>query len=326
MNSATLLEKLRTGDPATGPLATLAALSVDLAFEQPLTAFLPAELLAQTCRRALSSWLTSDGARPVLQHVVETCISALQHERRPLREVVARDVRSALREMAGRPFTADRKLVLTVIDRPATRELVRQILLDAVLEFGRRASAPVAGMARGLGAIARFAGETVKARSGGLGSLVGAVGDEVERVLEKRAVEFVDTALAGVFGQLADAVADPKRAAESAELREALFDGVMELSGTQLARELINLDVPGGVEVLRGGLTRWLESPSSNDDLDRTTKFLHQLVGSRSVKAVLNDLGVFDVARELAIDQARVRLQHVVASDAFAQWLATVLE
>ena len=56
-----------------------------------------------------------------------------------------------LREMLERPFSPDRKLVLTVIDREPTRELVRQLLLDAVLEFGRRASAPVAGMARGPG-------------------------------------------------------------------------------------------------------------------------------------------------------------------------------
>jgi hypothetical protein len=85
----------------------------------------------------------------------------------------------------------------------------------------------VAGMARGLGSLAKFAGETVKARSGGLGSLVGAVSGEVERQLEKRAVEFVDASIAGVFGQIADALSDPKRAEEAAELRMAIFDGAL---------------------------------------------------------------------------------------------------
>ena len=93
----------------------------------------------------------------------------------------------------------------------------------------------------------------MKSRSGSLGSLVGAVSDEVERQLEKRATEFVDSALAGVFGQIADAVSDPKRASEAAELRIAFFDGALELTGPQLARELANLDVAGGTEDPAGG-------------------------------------------------------------------------
>jgi hypothetical protein len=321
VSAQTVLQKLTSTDA----LERLAALSVDAMMNEPLVGVLSVDDGVQWARRFLSGWLTTASSNAVLTRVVEGVIAELQKERRPLKDVVAKDVRLALRQMSGRPFTADRKLVLTIIDRPPTRELVRQILLDAVLEFGRRASAPVAGMAKGLGAIARFAGEQVKSRSGGLGSLVGAVGDEVERVLERRAVEFVDAALAGVFGQLADAVADPRRAAESAELREALFDGVMELSGAQLARELINADVPGGVEVLRHGLTRWLDAPESQAELARWGTFLHGLAGQRTTKDVLTELGVYDVARALAVEQGVTRMKTVVQGEAFAQWLEGVL-
>jgi hypothetical protein len=317
----TVLEKLKSTDA----LERLAEMSVDAMMNEPLTGVVSVDVAVQWARRFLSAWLTTGSSNAVLTRVVESVIAELRQERRPLKDVVAPDVRAALRQVSGRPFTADRKLVLTVIDRPPTRELVRQILLDAVLDFGRKASAPVAGMAKGLGAIARFAGEQVKSRSGGLGSLVGAVGDEVERVLERRAAEFVDTALAGVFGQLADAVADPRRAAESAELREALFDGVMELSGAQLARELINADVPGGVEVLRHGLTRWLDSPQSEAELTRWATFVQGLAGQRSTRDVLGELGVVDVARSLAVEQGVARMKKVVEGEAFATWLEGVL-
>jgi hypothetical protein len=253
---------------------------------------------------------------------VEALVARLAAEPKALRDVVARDVRVALREVVGRPFSPDRQLVLTIIDRGPMRELVRALLLDAVLEFGRRASAPVAGVARGLGSLARFAGETVKAKSGTLGSLVGAVSGEVERQLERRAVEFVDAALGGVFGQLADAIADPRRAAEAAELRMALFDGAMELTLPQLSRELVNLDVAGGAEVLRDGLRRWLASPDADRQLGELARFVLERDAARSGRQVLAELGLLDVTRSTAVPQVAAFLRRLAASPAFGQWLS----
>jgi len=300
---------------------SLAALCVDAVLETPLRQLVPEALVSATARQTLQAWLESAKAVATLNSMVEALADRLASERRAIKDVVAGDVRRALREMLERPFSPDRKLVLTVIDREPTRDLVRQLLLDAVLEFGRRASAPVAGMARGLGSLAKMAGDRVKARSGTLGSLVGAVGDEVERQLEKRAAEFVDSALAGVFGQIADALSDPKRAAEAAELRVAFFDGALELTGPQLARELANLDVAGGAEILRSGLKRWLAAPSSEKELTDFAKLLLERDGARTVKEVLADVGLLDVTRTVAKEQLALRIRAITATPAFATWL-----
>jgi hypothetical protein len=300
---------------------SLAALSVDAVLDTPLRQLVPEGVVSDTARKALGAWLESVHAVGTLNSMVESLANRLASERRALKDVVAGDVRRALREMLERPFSPDRKLVLTVIDREPTRDLVRQLLLDAVLEFGRRASAPVAGMARGLGSLAKMAGDRVKARTGTLGSLVGAVGDEVERQLEKRAVEFVDSALAGVFGQIADALSDPKRAAEAADLRVAFFDGALELTGPQLARELANLDVAGGTEILRSGLKRWLASPGSEKELTDFAKLLLERDGERPVSEVLADIGLLEVTRTVAKEQLAARIRTVTATPAFATWL-----
>ncbi|MFZ5440596.1 MAG: hypothetical protein ACOZQL_11345 [Myxococcota bacterium] len=318
MDAQKLIERLK-GEGAT----SLAALSIDATLTAELGTLLPRELLVSTARSALGAWLASDGGTAALGRVVEALASRLQAEKRAARDVVAKDMRVALREIVGRPFSPDRRLVLTVIDREPTRELVRQLLLDAVLEFGRRASAPVAGVARGLGSLAKLAGETVKAKSGGLGSLVGAVSGEVERQLEKRAVEFVDAALGGVFGQIADSISDPRRASEAAELRMAVFDGAMELTGPQLARELINLDVPGGAGVLRQGLERWLASPEADRQLEELATFLLERDAKRPVREVLAEVGLLDVVRSVAIEQLARRIQAIAALPAFEQWLAS---
>ncbi|MDP2270384.1 MAG: hypothetical protein Q8N23_23905 [Archangium sp.] len=319
MDAQTLISKLQSE-----AADSLSALAVESLLATPVGELMPAEVVTAAARKALGAWLESETAVKVLNSVVETLAHRLQTERRPLKDVMASDVRHALREMMGRPFSPDRRLVLTIIDRPPTRELVRQLLLDAVLEFGRRASAPVAGMARGLGSLASMVGDRVKARSGGLGSLVGAVSDEVERQLEKRAVEFVDSALAGVFGQIADAVSDPRRAAESAELRTAFFDGALELTGPQLARELANLDVAGGAEILRAGLKRWLASPASEAQLKHFVELLGERDAKRPLQEVLQEIGLLEVAREVARSQLANRIRKIASTPEFAAWLGSI--
>lgn len=323
MDATTLLGTLKDDSPG-GALDRLAALSVDHLLDRPLGALVTAEQAAQVLRQGLDGWLASPTAVPALTRLVDDAVNRLRADRRSLKEAVPRDLRHALRELVGRPFSPDKQVVLTIIDREPTRELVRQLLLDAILDFGRKVSSPVAGVAKGLGAFARMAGEAVTSRGGAIGGLVGAVSGEVERQLEKRAVEFVDAALAGVFGQLADSVSDPRRATEAAELRVALFDGALELTGAQLGRELLNGDVPGGAEVLRAGLRRWLASAQSDAQLLQAATALLAGGGQRTAREALAEAGLLETARAAAHRHLRARLAEVVGSAAFAQWLAEV--
>jgi hypothetical protein len=320
VNAQTLLSRLQA-DAAD----SLAELSVNSVLDTKLVELVPPAKLAADARKVLDAWLASETAVKELARGVEWVVNRLNADRRTVGEAVPREAKASLKEMLRRPFSPDRKLVLTVIDRDPTRELVRQLLLDAVLEFGRRASAPVAGMARGLGSLAKLAGETVKSRGGTLGSLVGAVGGEVERQLEKRAVEFVDSALAGVFGQIADAISDPRRAAEAAELRVAFMDGVLELTFPQLARELVNLNVDGGAEVLRSGLRRWLATPEANEQLEKFAALVLEREGQRTAREVLKGLGLEDTAKGIAKDVLAARIRAIAATPEFASWLQALI-
>jgi hypothetical protein len=324
VDATTLKTKLL--DPAAdGPLPRLAALSVDALLDTPLQDLAGRDQAVAMTRRLVQAWLDSAEAPKALGAVVEQAVARLQADRRAVRDVIPAEVQATLRELVGRPFSPDKRLVLSVIDREPTRDLVRQLLLDLVLDFGRRASAPVAGVAKGLGALARMAGDTVKSRSGGLGSLVGAVSGEVERQLERRAAEFVDAALGGVFAEIADAWSNPRRAEEAAELRMALFDGVLELTLPQLAREVMNADVPGGAEVLRDGLRRWLATAAADAALGRAAQAVLERDGARTVRQVLASWGLADEARALAVEQLTVRVRAIASTDAFASWLDALL-
>lgn len=320
VNAQTILSRLQA-DAAD----SLAELTVASLMDTPVGELVVQEQLVANTRRLLDAWLSSEEGVKTLQHLVEWACEKLAAERRTLGEVTPREAKTTLKALLRRPWSPDRKLVLTVIDREPTRALVRELLLDTVLAFGRRASAPVAGVARGLGSLAKLAGETVKAKSGTLGSLVGAVGGEVERQLEKRAVEFVDQALGGVFGQLADVISDPRRAEEAAELRVAFFDGVLELSGPQLALELANLQVDGGAVELRAGLRRWLAAPESQPLLVRVADLLLERDREKKLGALLEELGLREAATGVAKELLAARVRAVAATPAFAAWLAALL-
>jgi len=325
MDEKALLERLRqTGDSSA--LARLSTLTLDQLLEQTVASLLPAERAAEAVRAGLEGWLQSPQAVPALERLIEQASNDLKADSRRLKDLVPADLRTMLLELAARPYSPDKRLVLTLIDRPQMRELVRALLLSTVLDFARRASAPVAGMAKGLGGLMKMAADTAKSRTGSLGALVGAAGEAVERQLEKRATEFVDAALGGVFGELADAVSDPKRAAEAAELRTEALEGALELTLPQLSRELINLDLAGGAKTLREGLERWLATDEAMKSIRDATQKLSQREGSRKLREVLEEAGQLQLVRTQGRQALEDRMRDVVGSEAFEEWLAELLK
>lgn len=310
---ADLLSKLQ-GDGA----ASLAALVVDHLLAQPVETLVPPAAARATVRRGVEAVLETDSALDALTRVVEALVNELQKDRRALKEMTTREVRTAVHAMLRRPYSPDRKLVLTVIDREPTRKLVRAIVISTVNEFAARATAPVAGITKGLGSLAKLAGETVKSRGGMLGAVVGGV----EKQVEQRSVEFADSVLSKIFGQIADAISDPQMADEAAELRTELFNGALELTFPQLARELVNLDVTGGAQVLRDGMRRWVKTPESETLLERATTFILSLDMKRSAKDVLTELGLLEVVRATAIENFTRHVREIAATPQFAAWLA----
>lgn len=324
MNANDLLQKLRARGPQ-GPMHSLAGLAVDALLDQKLEALVPKPMAIQMARAGLEGWLRTPASLQALTTLVDDIVNGLRADRRTLGQITAKDIQTTTKALLSRPWSPDRSVVMTVLDREPMRELVRGLLLQTVLDFARKASAPVAGVAKGLGSLARFAAETAKSSTGTLGSLVGAVTGEVERQVEKRAVEVVNAALGGVMGEIADAVSDPKRAKEAVALRLAIYDGVLELTLAQLSRELLNLDVPGGAQVLRDGLERWLASPDAAQWYEQAATVLTAHEGQKTLRQVLEESGQLQTVRQHTQPWLAGQLEQLVQTDAFEAWLATLM-
>ncbi len=298
---ARLLARLRDGSAATGLVDRWV---VDL-LARPVADLIPPTQVASLAARLLASAAASDAFSRRVEKQVEEGLASAERDPSRLQESLPPEALRALRELTARPYSPDRTLVLAVLNREPVRRLIRALLVDVLVEFGRKIAAlvsPVTGsrVGRGLGALAAAVGSGV----------VGAVSSELERQVEKRAAEFADLGISRVLQHLADLASDPSLAKDQAEFRSALLEGVLELRRSDLAREARSQD-PNAVVRLVGEAVRdhWAR-PESRASLESGLRRLIPGDDShRTLGAVLDEIGlrpeVEAALREYLLPRAR---------------------
>jgi hypothetical protein len=324
METRVALERLSNTGPESH-LRRLSVLAVEALFDDTVDSIIDVKRLARRVHSAMASWVETQTSAVQLLHYAEFITNRWSGDETELVEALPPELTETIEKIVVRPYSPDRKLVLSLLNREPLRQLIRQLLLETILDFGRRASAPVAGIARGLGSFAKMTGDAVKNRGGALGGILGAVSGEVERQLERRAVEFADEALADIIEKLADAIADPAKAHQSAQLRLALLEGVREITLRQVSREAINADLPGALKLVREGLAEWLAAPESLDELERLGNLLLGQLLARPVRDVLAEAGLLGATREAILELLDAQLSRLVGTTAFVKWLDELL-
>lgn len=322
-----LLERLR--DPAA--LAGLAEVVVEDLLATPVRSLIDPDLAAPAIRALLRSWAHSDEAEAQVLARIEEARSWLEKRDAVVADLIPEELQNAVAALAERPFAPDRAILLALLDREPVRRLLRNLLTESLVAFGRKLRAPVADnrLARGLGDLGRFARDTALGRSGSFGAIasevVGAVSGEVERQLEKRAAEFADAALSGTLQRIADLLCDSELADEQAELRLALIDGALELSAGDLASEAERLDPAAISAIVRRWFTAWVDREDVEAKIAQALEAWLAPAGERTVREILAEHGMLDAVLEAARKEAERRLSSLVGRDAFAAWLAKIV-
>lgn len=326
MNADTLLERLRDESPE-GPLARLADIAADELLATPLGQLIDPAATAEAFAALVQAHLEDPKAHAAVERRIEQLLADLEARGGTLHDLVPEELRGALGEIADQPFAPDRALIVAWLDREPVRHLLRKLMQEALVAFGRKLGSPVAEsrITRGLGDLGRIARDAAIGRAGTFGALatdlVGAVSSEVEKQLERRAAEFADSALKGMLHRIADLLADPELADEQADLRQALLEGFFELSATQLASEGRRADPAALGAIVRKWLGRWLEREGAEAELcEAITQFLGD-DADKPASEFLAELGVSDAARDVVADFMEARLRPFVTGDAFAAWL-----
>jgi hypothetical protein len=323
LSSVNTLKKLQQ----TGPdsvLKQLAEIAAETWFETPIKQLVSKTQLSEYVFRALSALSQSTQQVNVVERLVEHVVSTLNHNSKRIGDMMPLEFHQATEQILERPFSPSKHLVTAVLDTAPMRELFRQLLAEAIADFTKRASAPVATVAKGFGAFARMAQDTVKNRGGALGSLVGSISEGVEQQVEQRSAQLFDAAISKSINQLADFISNPQHADEAAEIRVALFESVAQLPSDGLSKELINLDVPGAAQLILQALKKFLARPDARGQIEKSLEHF-EAFAAQSPKHWLELAGLFGEAQAIAQEALEVEFRRVIQNPKFEVWLSNLL-
>lgn len=219
-------------------------------------------------------------------------------------------------------------LIRKLLRAPSVRKTARDILFDALLEFGSKLKAPVtkSSVAKGLSGLAKLAAEQAKSRGGTLGALagemVGAVSTEVEKQFEKRVTEFVDGAVDRALDLLSDEWTSPAKVGRQVELRLAAWEEMNKLPIKNWLFEIQKLQLSEVVRQTQQALQKWLSQEASLKPLEAFLSAWDPSGHSHSVQEVLASLGILQATQETAIPWLQIQARHVLQSESFALWFA----
>ena len=319
-----LLARLRNPD---GPLGALIDLLVQDLLGRALGEVLDPARTAEMLAAAARDWLGSEQGEARLLASWSELINRVEAEPRTLRAVIPDEVRHAAERLAAQPYHPDRDALLALLDREPVRKLLREILQNTLVDFGKRVSAPVSGakIGKGLtGALGGF-GQRARQHAGVFGALaeeaLGAVGGELERQVERKAAEFADTAMSSVLQRIVHLLSDPSRAEDQAAVREALLQGAWDWTGPIAAAELRRGDPEAVASVIREALTAWTARDDFADTLAGWLDTLLEEQGHLTLRDDLADLDLLDSVRANTTELMLQRAQDFVNTEPFAAWL-----
>lgn len=318
IDPATIINRLRT-DPALVDAGVDVLL--DHALAQPLRDALgPADALATGIATALRETAASPKLAPWIEHELGELRGHIKTDEGSVAAALPPTLPSALATALGRPFTPGQELVRAAINHAAMRSMMRSILQSTLLEFGKK-------MWSALPDTRRIPGAGFRSRLMDMAKGVASVvGTEVERQLDDRVNAFVDGALANTIDMVIERISDPKHSDEMAAWRS---DSVRELLGQPQVRFVAELDkiaqadVAADAVALLQAIAEWEELEAS---LRAGIERLQGVLGERSLADLLAESGLIEAWRPLIRERLADRARSLVTSEAFAGWIARVVE
>ena len=328
VDSNEALARLRDSENQKGDGHTdrLAALIVADVLDRNVRELVDPARAANAIGDGIRAITASDAAQAVIVGEIDRISKTLAAHKAPIGPSVPNALKTGLRELAQLRVEPSKEVLLKLLDREPLRVLLRAQVIDTLVAFGRKAASPVSdsAIARGLGGIGKSMFGNLASKPSALGSIANAVSGEVERQVEKRATDFSETAVAGILEGISTQLSDPSRAAEQAAMRLALVDAFLELSGTDL-EALTKSNVAERVAVVRMMLTAWVAEATFASDIETIAKALIAKDADRTLREWLADVALADVVETHARAIVKERIDAIVATDAFANWLTTLL-
>jgi hypothetical protein len=279
---------------------------------------LPPAWIAGELVRGLRSATATPTAREAVVRRVEQARQQLRTIEQPVRTWLPPEVEPPARELLALPWSPSEELTFRVINHPALRALVREVLSASLTRFTERLRNLDQGVLGGLGERAMRRG---KGLFGGVAEgLMGAVRDEMGSAFDGRIKEHLGTATEEAVRAIAAWIADPAHADALAAMRLSAIDVVLDTPVRALAAEADGLSTDRVAEVVWRALTEL----AARDDLEpRLVTLLTQvyaLADHPTLGHWLDELGLREVWTDGAARFTTDRLVELTTTPAFEAW------
>jgi len=335
--AARALARLR--DPGDDALDRLARIVVRHTADTPIRDVAEPRWIASQLAAAIEAVTHGEHARAAIVRRLEDERARWTEEERPACAFVPPEAERGVRALLGREAQLGEDLTFRILDQPAIRALLREVLLTTFRGVRERVRAETAGLGDRLRAEAGRGARRGKGLFGAVGigamadnvrglteGLVGAVREEFEQTLDARLGDPVRGATTEAVRTMARYLADPAHAAQLAEMRLAVFDVLLDTPVRELVAEAGDTAVADVVDVVLATLRAAVEGEGFVDRAERRIARLLAEAGDGTLGAWLEEVGLAAIWIDSTTELLSARLRAVVGTDDFAAWWAGLFE
>jgi len=307
------LQRLRE-DPQH--LSALAKLALEDLTERPLTEALPPQWLAKQLVAAMEAVQGNDAFRKVAEQQAQEALRRVRGTDQSLEDLLPEGTLPVLSDLVATPWTPSEELTLKLLQHPATKSFLADILKSTLDRFVASASS-LDNKLGGLGKRAMGRGRGV---FGAAGSMFDAVRSEMGNAFESKIADFLSQGTDETLRTLAAWIADPKHADMVADLRRHVLEVTWTTPIAELAQEAEALDP----QILLTAGLKWLDLLDNQPNLEATlTSWIERVQAElpyQSLGGLLDDTGLRDLWFSATEQRMVELLRHIVKGDAFASW------
>jgi hypothetical protein len=286
--------------------------------DTPLSELVPPEWLADRIAEGMLAVSRDHEARDAFVSRVNAQRARLAGQARPLRSWMPQEAHAPLRTLLSRPWSPSEALTLRIINHPALRSLVRDILKSTLTRFTSRIKSLDQGVLGGLG------GRAVRRGRGLFGGvadgLVGAVREEMGAAVEGRIVEFLGTATEEAVRGIAAWVSNPDHADALAAMRLSALDVLLDTPLRDLSRETESIEAGELVDLVLDALREAGARDDLRTRLAEVTNLVLEQANHPTLRPLLEEFSILSTWEEAVLEWLSQRVVAIADSDDFATW------
>jgi hypothetical protein len=311
--------------------AELLRLGFDALAAQPLSTVIGDPELAGLIVKGL----TRDSVERVTRRHVSPGVTRVQARLatadEKLRDLLPADAQATLRALVASGKGPRFAWLRGAVDPGDLQKLIAPIVQQVLTSFVTKL--PIPGLS-GSGGSPSERPPSSGGGSGGLGGLVGKIGKQVSKGasqlagglgLQQIVRDFSQSAVTEVRVAIVDRLKSEEGREIMRRIRERVLDRVLDAKTNVVVDDLLRVSPAEVARIAEGAVSHVRDLPFFRDILAGEIRAVLAELGARSLRDVLDEMGLLEGVRRVALDAAEPGLVALLESDNFGDWLERLL-